>query len=294
MNFKGLRIFIAIMEEGSLARASETCHVSQPAASRMLRLFEDAVGDSLFFRTSKTLTPTQEAELLYPEAVRVLSAIERMPGHLERMRAEALLPIRILCLPRIVDGLVLPAMARLKALVPQQRFALEIVSRREMGRRFAHGDYDIGVGSAPLPLGGPEPHQLTSARLKVMLHRDHPLAGQHILGPADMLQESYIALNEHTILRRVIERELAAQQLALDITHEVSSSAAAYRMVRDGMGFTFADPLSVPAELLTHVRLIDWEPTTSVEIVYFYPRSAQKHKNRDAFIEQLGAICQSS
>lgn len=291
MNIKGMRIFVSIMEDGSLARASERNHISQPAASRLLRIFEGGVGETLFFRAGKRLVPTQEAEFLYPEAVRILDGIDRLPHMVERIRGEALLPIRILCLPRIVEGLVLPAMARLHALQPEQRFHLEINSRREMSRRLTHGDYDIGVASTPLPVEGIEQHFLTKARLHVMLPRDHPLCGYSVLGPKDLIDQPYIALDEHTIMRRAVERELAMLGETLDVVHEVSSSASAYRMVRYGMGFTFSDPLSLPLEFSDWVRLVPWEPETTLGIAYFHPRGLQRHTNRERFVEQLKAVC---
>lgn len=290
LKIKGLRIFVAIMEEGSLARASERNHLSPPAASRTLRLFEEAVGESMFFRTGKRLIPTQEAEFLYPEAVRILDSIDHVPILIKGIRDSSLLPIRILCLPRIVDGLVLPAMVRLHAAEPRQRFVLEIETRRGMGRRLTHGDYDIGVSTTPLRIEGVESHFLTSVRLCIMISRDNPMAMKDVLRPGDLFDQPYIALNDQTIIRQVVQRELAAHKLTMEVTHVVSSSATAYRMVRYNMGFTFADPLSVPPELLEKVRLVRWEPASSIDIVYFYPRAHHTHSNREIFIQHLKAI----
>lgn len=88
-----------------------------------------------------------------------------------------------------------------------------------------------------------------------------------------------------------MERELAAQGESLTIAHEVSTSAAAYRMVSHNMGFTFAEPFSVPPEMLQQFRLIPWEPATSLEVGFFHPKGPRKHTNRERFIAELEQVC---
>ena len=46
-----LRIFDAVMAEGSLTRAAEVLAITQPAASHALKRLHDAVGESLLVRT---------------------------------------------------------------------------------------------------------------------------------------------------------------------------------------------------------------------------------------------------
>ena len=58
---KSLRAFVLTMEQGSLTLASQTMNLSQPAASRLLQQLEDEFGAPLFYRDSKTLTPSREA-----------------------------------------------------------------------------------------------------------------------------------------------------------------------------------------------------------------------------------------
>ena len=69
MNFRTLdlnllRVFDAVMAEGSLTRASERLAMTQPAASHALKRLHVAVGEDLFHRTAFGMRPTARAELL--------------------------------------------------------------------------------------------------------------------------------------------------------------------------------------------------------------------------------------
>ena len=84
MNIKNLRAFVLVVEEGSLVAASEKMALSQPAVSRLINLLEVDFGARLFFRDQRSLVPTPEAELFYPEARRVVSSLivtQRVASH---------------------------------------------------------------------------------------------------------------------------------------------------------------------------------------------------------------------
>jgi DNA-binding transcriptional LysR family regulator len=70
MTFNGnhLAAFLAIVHSGSLGRAAETLHVTQPALSRTVRRLEAQVRSPLFERHSKGMQLTPIGEALLPHA----------------------------------------------------------------------------------------------------------------------------------------------------------------------------------------------------------------------------------
>lgn len=63
-----LSAFLAIATHGSLGRAAEVLHVTQPALSRIVRRLEDQVGAPLFERNSKGMLLTAVGQTLLPHA----------------------------------------------------------------------------------------------------------------------------------------------------------------------------------------------------------------------------------
>ena len=291
MNIKALRVFVSLMENLTLARACEELHSSQPAASRLLRILEDHLGEPLFQRTRKRLVPTPAAEAFLPEAIRILRSIDNIPEIFAQNRRKAPQPLRILCLPRIVNALVVPAVSDLSRLDATLRFKIDVCPRRDFGRRLVYGHYDIGVSSLPLPMGTMQAEVLARAALHVMLPARHPLAQRDSLDLKDLLSVPYIALDEHTVVRQAVDQALSRTGTILEAAHEVATSEVASQMVRDGMGFTFVDPASVWPVMAQDVAVVPWSIPASFEIGYVLSQLPDAHPARAAFIETLKDIC---
>ncbi|UOA29328.1 HTH-type transcriptional regulator CysL (plasmid) [Pseudosulfitobacter sp. DSM 107133] len=293
MNIRALRLFVEIMDRLTLSRASEKLNISQPAASRLIRLLEEELGEPLFTRERKRLHPTPEAEALMPEAVRILQSIDNLPAVLAQSRRKEIAPLRVLCLPRIVDGLVLPVLARVHQEEQTRRFNVDVCPRREFGRRLLYGGYDVGVSSLPIPVEGLETRRLARAVLQVMVPRKNPLADRENLTIADLRTEQYIALNRHSAIRTAVDAALLRDGHGLEVTHEVSTSDVAYWFVRNGMGFTFADPASVTSEIRRDVALVPCNLDVGFEIAFFLPKAEKTHECLEPFMSQLVELSRS-
>jgi DNA-binding transcriptional LysR family regulator len=293
MNIRALRLFVEIMDRLTLSRASEKLNISQPAASRLIKLLEEELGELLFTRERKRLHPTPEAEALMPEAVRILQSIDNLPTVLTQSRSNEIAPLRILCLPRIVDGLVLPVLARVHQEEPTRRFNVDVCPRREFGRRLLYGGYDVGVSSLPIPVEGLETRRLARAVLQVMVSRKNPLADREKLTIADLRTEQYIALNRHSAIRTAVDAALLRDGQGLEVTHEVSTSDVAYWFVRNGMGFTFADPASVTPEIRRDVALVPCNLDVGFEIAFFLPKAEKTHESLEPFMSHLVELSRS-
>lgn len=75
MELRKLECFKAVVEEGSILRASQRLHMTQPPLSRMMQELENELETQLFMRGKRiTLTPT--GKLLYERACSLLSLAE--------------------------------------------------------------------------------------------------------------------------------------------------------------------------------------------------------------------------
>ena len=62
LNYHHLLYFWAVAKEGSLRRASELLHVSQPSISAQLKQLEESLGAPLFTRTTRRLILTDTGQ----------------------------------------------------------------------------------------------------------------------------------------------------------------------------------------------------------------------------------------
>lgn len=87
LNYHHLRYFWTVAKEGSLARAAEKMHVSQPSISGQLRELESALGEKLFQREGRKNKLTDAGQLVmgYAEEIfalggELMSAVKQRPG----------------------------------------------------------------------------------------------------------------------------------------------------------------------------------------------------------------------
>src|SRR6478672_7275062 len=75
-----LKVFEALMTEGSVTRAANALMMTQPAVSNALARLRDSLGDPLFVRSGTGIRPTQRAVALWEP---IGEALERMRGALD-------------------------------------------------------------------------------------------------------------------------------------------------------------------------------------------------------------------
>jgi LysR family transcriptional activator of nhaA len=87
LNYRHLLYFWAVAKEGSLRKASEVLHVSQPSISAQLKQLEESLEAPLFARTTRSLvlTDTGQTALEYAEEIfslggELLTAVQQQPG----------------------------------------------------------------------------------------------------------------------------------------------------------------------------------------------------------------------
>ena len=81
-SYAGVVAFIAVVSEGSFARAGDRLGIGRSAVSRSVQKLEDQLNARLFLRTTRSTTLTHEGELFYehchPGVERIVQAIDSM------------------------------------------------------------------------------------------------------------------------------------------------------------------------------------------------------------------------
>lgn len=77
MELRILRYFFESARQGSITRAAELLHVTQPTMSRQLKDLEYELGETLFTRTNYAIKLTAAGELLYKRAEDILAMVDK-------------------------------------------------------------------------------------------------------------------------------------------------------------------------------------------------------------------------
>ena len=113
LDWQQVRLFLGVVRERSLARASERLGVDVSTISRRLDRLEEELGAALFNRTLSGTTPTLLAEQMLPYAEEMELAAIRFTTAGASVETEVEGVVRLTVPPGIADTFVAPALAKL-------------------------------------------------------------------------------------------------------------------------------------------------------------------------------------
>lgn len=190
MNFRTLdlnllRVFDAVMSEGSLTRAAQVLAITQPAASHALKRLHEAVGEALFVRNAFGMTPTPKAEALWPQVRAALGALQLAlaPGEFDPQTQAVTFRLAM------TDATAALLAAPLVAVIEQEQALCNLrvlpLTTHEPRRLIQQGEVDLALGQFPetitaLLAAGRDATlrhaRLYDTRYVCVMRRDHPLA----------------------------------------------------------------------------------------------------------------------
>lgn len=124
MDLRHLRHLCAVVEHGSLGRASVVLGISEPALSKSVRALEDRLGVRLLDRGPKGMVPTASGHALYARARAILAEVEHATTEIAELRGLSKGVVRVGAQPSLAS--VLPrAIAALQA----SRAAVRVIAQ---------------------------------------------------------------------------------------------------------------------------------------------------------------------
>lgn len=175
MDFKQLRYFVAVYEEGHVGRAAERLSISQPALSQQIRQLEQNLDVSLFERSSKRLLPTLAAHTLYNHALPLIDGMQQAVEALRNFKGQAMRTLAIGVLQTVHTSLVPQMLERVRKAQPHLVVQIYELTGLEIERRLLNGSLDIGISYLPPRQPGLHGVLLYEDELKVVIPEDHPL-----------------------------------------------------------------------------------------------------------------------
>ena len=77
MELRVLKYFLLVAREENITRAANLLHITQPTLSRQLMQLEDELGVTLFIRSKRHITLTEDGLLLRRRAEELVSLAEK-------------------------------------------------------------------------------------------------------------------------------------------------------------------------------------------------------------------------
>ena len=189
LKLRQLQIIAAVHMQGSLVKAAQILHVSQPALTKTLREIEEIAGARLFERHARGLRPTQHGCVLAQAAIQILALTREAETALDRLDQEAAGTLVIGALPTAAAGILPEVLHRMRNAYPQ--FALRVVEGRmeDLRTRMTIGEVDLILGRLYPSVNDDDTlitDELYDDPMSLIVGSQHPLAGKSDLTQADL------------------------------------------------------------------------------------------------------------
>jgi len=149
MEFRHLRYFMAVAEEGSFSRAAERLGISQPGLSQQIRQLEAGLGAPLFDRLGRRIRLTGAGRRFVGHASELLRQGARAQQDLAEYLGRETGELRIGAIQSFNSHLLPPLIRVIRARLPAIRFRLMEASAPAIEERLIAGDLDLGLAFSP-------------------------------------------------------------------------------------------------------------------------------------------------
>jgi DNA-binding transcriptional LysR family regulator len=267
-----LQLFYAVARHGSVTRAAEEVHISQPAVSFQLAELERALGVPLLERAGRGIRLTEAGLVVYEHAARMVALaedLERNIADLKGLRAGTL----VVGASTTLGEYLLPRpLGHFKERYPQIALDLRIANTGRITELLRRGELDLGFVGEVREAAGLTVEPFVEDTLVVIAAPHHTLACQPGRTLDDLRRYGFIAREAGSATREVAERYLRGHGIEPAVLMELGSNEAVKQVVAAGLGIAvlsrFAIEFEVRAGAVCEVAIDGWDCRRPLSIIY--------------------------
>ena len=241
MNFTQIKYFHAVCVHGSVSKAAEYQHISQPSLSNAIRDLESEYGLQLFYRHHRGMVLTPDGELLLKMSQDLLARAEHTDTILRDMGSRK--KVLRLGVPPMIGSLILHRLCGdFLSAHPDITLKITEAGRQELMDKLSEDYLDMVFLSHDQPLD-PSLSAIELARLELVCctSRQNPLSEKSSLTPEDLKDEPLVIFNDGFFLTEQIRKWFAQIGITPNILLQTSQLSAIVSMVSHQIasGFLF-------------------------------------------------------
>jgi LysR family cyn operon transcriptional activator len=290
MNVRFLRTFVAIVDNGGVARAATRLNLTQSAASRQIQALEDELGLRLFARIGRGMRLTSEGEDLLERSRRVLSDVAALGERASVLKSGEVGVLRVGATPQAIETLLAGFLPRYRKRHTGVEIHLVEDGGARLPSRLERGDMDVAI----MPAGDDRfrGRLLYPMHVLAVLPQGHRLSRRATLDVTELADELLLRLTAgfashgwfeaacHVahVKPRVLLESVAPQTLIAlaQAGHGIALVPSPVRIPRAGVGVAVVVHREVP---LGHWTVAAWDPQR-----YLAPYASK-------FVEEVAAHC---
>ena len=257
-----LRLFVAVCDARSIARAGEQANMVGSAISKRLAALEDTVGTPLLVRKRRGMEPTAAGQTLLEHARSMLASTELIARDMAAYASGTRGQVRLLATASVMAESLADDVAAFLHMPAHKDIQIDIEERlsTEVVRGILGGSASLGlcwVGVHAADLRGLQSRPYRSDHLSIVAHPAHPLASRKSVRFAETLAFEHVSLPVTSAVQVMLQR--AAAELGKSVQYRVivANFESALRVVRANLAISVVpQEVAVPYAAAHDLRVI--------------------------------------
>jgi DNA-binding transcriptional LysR family regulator len=262
MDLDQVEAFLAIARSGGFARGSAALHLSQPAASRRIKLLETELGAPLFDRLGRGIALTEAGRAFLPHAQAILASMRDGMDAVSAVRGTGQGVVTLALVGTLASSSLTARLSRLCQQYPGLDLRLQTALSAEVSALVLRGDVALGLRYGTDPDPGLVSVITGHERLVAVCPPRHPLASGQA-DPATASDPATVLAGQRWLsfpsrpgapgdpYTEALRQLLAAHGAGAAEILPVDSLTAQKRMAEAGFGLAILPESSVEEELRT-------------------------------------------
>jgi DNA-binding transcriptional LysR family regulator len=245
LNLHHLRVFARVAQEGGFTRAARSLHLSQPAVSRAVRELELQTATPLLERAGRSTRLTAAGDALFARARELFAVEQAAEEELRALRGLEGGMLRVGASTTIATYLLPPYLARFRDAHPGVALRVSSANTRTIARALLERRLDVALVEGPVSHPRIDVAPWREDELVIIAPPAHRLARRRSVPLNAVAGEPFIVREPGSGTRKVAERALAAQRVAIDVALQLGSTEAIKQAVAAGLGLAFVSRFAV-------------------------------------------------
>jgi len=253
-----LEILLAVYQNGSITRASEALHLTQPTISMQLKKLADSIGAPLWFQSGKKLVFTEHGEAVANSAMEMLACIDRLDMRLQAIQGLTAGKLK-LAVVTTAKYFIPHLIGRFCQQYPNIEVDFKVGNRESVVKQVDSFEQDFWVFSHPPQNEALELHEFMPNRLYAIAPDNHPLSQRRQIPFAEFAREPFLIREPGSGTRYAIERYLQQYRPPLNVRMTIESNEAIRHSVMSGLGVSILSEHTLTFGGNTGLVLLDVE-----------------------------------
>ena len=222
LNPTSLKLFVRVVEEGTIAGAAESEHIAAAAVSKRLSEIETALGLALLTRTNKGVEPTAAGSALLTLARRALHELEQIPVQMQSYASGVSGVVRVSASMSAITQFLPADIKSFLTAYPGVQLHLEEKLSSAAAKAVAENAADIGIFTDTPHGAQVETFQYHTDRLVLCVPKSHQLASKTEVSFAQTLDEDIVGMHSGSAIGLQLSRAASLAQRMFNLRIQVT------------------------------------------------------------------------